>query len=177
MKTKLFLLLTIVFAFTASVAYAQEKAKKAQESPRDSVSQTIASGATITINYGSPFLKGRKIGKDVEPNDGKIWRAGANQATTFQTDKNVKVEGQALPAGKYALFVTKQGADWTVTFNKVWKTWGVYDYEKNKGDDALSVKVKAGTASPAAEQLKYTIGKDGRVTLNWGEYAVSFKVE
>lgn len=167
-------LFLLAFTFISFSACAQEKAKK---SPAATVKQTIASGATITINYNSPSLKGRTIGKDVEPKDDTLWRAGANEATTFETDKDVTVEGQALPAGKYAIFIMKKGDESTIIFNKVWKTWGAYDYEKNKAENALQVTVKNEKATPAAEKLAYNITKDGKVSLNWGAYRVSFMVK
>src|SRR5690348_9678173 len=61
--------------------------------------------ANITINYSSPAVKGRKIWGELVPYD-KIWRAGANEATIFETDHDIKVEGKNLPAGKYSLFAT-----------------------------------------------------------------------
>ena len=65
--------------------------------------------ANITIDYSSPAVKGRKIYGELVPYD-KVWRAGANKATTFETDKDIMVEGKTLPAGKYAflLFLPKK---------------------------------------------------------------------
>ena len=60
-------------------------------------------------------------------------------------------------------------------FNKKWDTWGAFDYEKNKGEDALQVKVKPTKGAPA-EKLTYTIDKSGKVTLMWGDRNVSFNV-
>ena len=61
-------------------------------------------GATIQINYSSPSVKGRVIWEELVPFN-KIWRAGANDATTIETDKELNIEGQKLPAGKYSFFV------------------------------------------------------------------------
>lgn len=156
-------------------AFAQEKKKPA--SPLDSVSTTIKGGATVSIVYSRPSVKGRTIGKDLEPMPGKIWRAGANGATTFEISKDVKVEGKALPAGKYAFFTIHNDAEWTLIFNKVAKTWGAYDYEKNKDQDALQVTVKDGKAPSFTETLTYTIDSKGEVVLLWGDHAVKFKVK
>ena len=60
--------------------------------------------ANVTISYHSPGVKGRTIYGDLVPY-GKIWRAGANNATTFESDKDLKLNGKDLAAGKYALFV------------------------------------------------------------------------
>jgi len=66
----------------SQVSFAQgDKSKRA--SPPASASQKISSGATVSIDYSQPSLKGRTVGKDVEPMDGAVWRAGANEATVF----------------------------------------------------------------------------------------------
>lgn len=169
-----FVLLTGV-TFISLTACAQDD-KGAKPSPAATATATIKSGATVTINYSQPALKGRTIGKDVEPKEGKIWRAGANEATTFQVDKDVTIEGQALPAGKYAFFTINKGGEWTLIFNKTWDTWGAYDYEKNRNNDALQVKVKGGKSDNAMERLTYLIDKSGKVSLVWGTLKVDFNV-
>src|SRR5436853_5770085 len=89
------------FLFSMLTVNAQEKDKSKRPSPPASVTQTINSGAVIHIDYSQPSVKGRVIGKDLEPKEGLVWRTGANEATVFETDKDVKINGQALPAGKY----------------------------------------------------------------------------
>jgi len=150
--------------------------KGSRPSPPATATGKSSGGATITINYSQPALKGRTIGKDVEPKEGQVWRAGANEATTFQVDKDVKIEGQALPAGKYAFFTINKGDEWTLIFNKTWDTWGAFDYAKNKGNDALQVKVKAGKSDKSMERLTYLIDKSGKVSLVWGTLKVDFTV-
>lgn len=174
---KVFSVLLLFTAVTVHLTACAQDDKSKRPSPPATASQTIKSGATITINYSQPSLKGRTIGKDVEPKDGEVWRAGANEATTFEVSKEVKVEGQALPAGKYAFFTLANGSDVTLIFNKVWKTWGAFDYPKNKDKDALNVKVKAGTGSSSVEKLTYTIDKNGKVSLMWGTMKYEFSVQ
>ncbi|MEP6844553.1 MAG: DUF2911 domain-containing protein [Panacibacter sp.] len=151
--------------------------KDSRSSPPANATATLNSGATVVINYSQPALKGRTIGKDVEPKESQVWRAGANEATTFQVDKDVEIEGQKLPAGKYAFFTVNKGDEWTLIFNKTWDTWGAFDYEKNKANDALQVKVKAGKTNDPEERLTYVIDKSGKVTLLWGTLKVDFKVK
>jgi hypothetical protein len=174
---RIFALTLSAIVFLSVACQAQNSDKSKRPSPPAKASQTLASGATISIDYSQPSLKGRAMGKDVEPMQGKIWRAGANEATVFETDKDVTVEGKTLPAGKYALFMTDNGDDWTITFNKVWNTWGAYDYEKNKEQDALQVNVKPGTSDKSQDKLTYTIDKSGKVSLAWGTRLVSFDVQ
>lgn len=153
----------------------EEKMKR--PSPPVTVSGTLKSGAVITIDYSQPSLKGRVPGKDIEPFENKVWRAGANEATTFTTTQNVKIERKILPAGKYAFFTLKNGNTWTLIFNKVWDTWGAFSYEKDKAEDILHVNVTEKTAKASAEKLTYEISPKGIVTLLWGNYIVSFKVK
>jgi len=144
-------------------------------SPPAKVSETISSGAVISIDYGQPSVKGRTIGKDLEPKEGTVWRAGANNATVFEVSKDVKVEGKDLPAGKYGFFILVNGNEWTIIFNKTWKQWGAFSYKE--ADDALRVKVKPGKANPFSEKLTYTISKGGKVSILWGDNQVDFNVK
>lgn len=169
-------MLLLAAAIATITACGQDKSKR--PSPPATAKETLSSGAVVTINYSQPSLKGRTIGKDVEPKKGMVWRAGANEATTFEVSKDVKVEGQPLPKGKYAFFTLWNNDDtWTLIFNKKADTWGAFDYEKNKGEDALKVNVKPGKAPQSQEKLTYTISKDGKVSLLWGDIETDFKVE
>ena len=151
----------------SSVTFAQ----KVIESPRDSVSATIK-GAKISINYGSPSVKGRKVFGELEKY-GKVWRAGANDATVFTTSKDIKVEGKALPAGTYGLFAIPTEGAWTIIFNKVAKQWGAYKYDESK--DALRVTVKP-VASKMSERLVYKLNAKG-FTLNWDKLSVPVSIK
>lgn len=176
------LFLLLIASGIVSVATAQETNKPIKHrngadapSPPTFVVQTLSNGTVVSIDYSQPSVKGRTIGKDLEPMEGKVWRAGANEATVFEVNKNVKVEGKDLPAGKYGLFTIMNGDDWTIIFNKTWSQWGAFSYKE--ADDALRVNVKGTKGNTVAEKLAYTIGKDGKVTLLWGDRKVEFKVK
>ena len=171
MKSIVFALLTFV---TLSACAQQDKSQR--PSPPAVVKETLKNGTTVSIDYSQPSLKGRTIGKDVEPMQGKVWRAGANEATIFEINKDVKVEGKTLAAGKYALFMLPAENEWTVIFNKKWDRWGT-TYDQYKDQDVLQVKVKPGKAKTSTEKLTYTIDKDGKVVLLWGDLEVPFKVQ
>jgi hypothetical protein len=166
------LFLTLVASTTVLLACGQDKSKR--PSPPALAKETLANGAVVSIDYSQPSVKGRTIGKDVEPTEGKIWRTGANEATIFETSKDVKVEGKTLPAGKYGLYSIKNGDDWTIIFNKTWNQWGT---RYNEADDALRVNVKGGKGMEFAEKMTFSISKEGVVTLLWGDLKVGFKVE
>jgi hypothetical protein len=158
----------------ASLNSAAQKDKSKRPSPPATASQKVGE-ATITITYSQPSVKGRTIGDDLEPLPGKVWRAGANEATIFETDKDVKVEGKVLPKGKYGFFILMQEEKWTIIFNKTWDQWGAFKY--NEADDALRVQVRGGKAAEFAEQLTYKISDTGIVSILWGSNETKFAVK
>jgi hypothetical protein len=129
--------------------------------------------ATITVDYGSPSVNGRKIWGELVPFD-KIWRAGANDATTFETDKDLTVEGSKLPAGKYSFFIIPNGKECTIIFNKVAKQWGAYKYKQE--DDQLRVVVKPIVVRPNAEKLTYEI-KANTLSLKWDNWYIPIQIK
>lgn len=169
MKTLLSFVLVL-----STIAACSQGDKSKRPSPPALAKEALTNGTTVSIDYSQPALNGRTIGTDLEPMEGKVWRTGANEATVFEVDKDVKVEGKDLPAGKYGLFTIMNGNEWTIIFNKTWKQWGAFSYKET--DDALRVKVTATTNSPAAERMTFTIGKDGKVSLMWGDRLVVFTI-
>jgi hypothetical protein len=151
----------------------QEKSKRASLPAK--VVQKITSGATISIDYSQPAVKGRTIGKDLEPMDGQVWRTGANEATVFETDKDVTVAGKTLAAGKYGFFTLFNGDQVTIIFNKTWKQWGAFKY--SAADDVFRVDTKYSMATPLSEKMTFKISADGIVTLLWGDRKFDFKVK
>ena len=158
--------------FMSNSVSAQEKKPV---SPPAKVSQTLASGSVISIDYSQPSVKGRIIGDNLEPMQGKVWRTGANNATVFETTQDIKVDGYELPAGKYALFTIASKDTWTVIFNKTWKQWGAFNYKET--DDALRIMVKTQKAPAFTEMMTFSINDKGLVTLLWGDYKISFTAE
>lgn len=151
-NTRTMLSLVGALLFCAS-AFAQLELPR--KSPKTTLSYTV--GLTkITIDYSSPAVSERTIWGALVPLD-KVWRAGANEATTVEFSTDVKIEGEAeLAAGKYALFfVPKAGDRWTAIFNKVADQWGAYNY--NEAEDALRVEVTVKTTKENQERLEYTI--------------------
>lgn len=153
-------------------AFAQQD-KSQRPSPPAIVTETISSGAKISIDYSQPSLKGRKVGTELAPY-GKVWRTGANEATVFETDKEIKVEGKTLPAGKYGLYSIPGETEWVIIFNKTWKQWGT---RYTEADDALRVTVKPSKTTTVTEKMTFTIDKSGKVTLLWDNVAVAFMVQ
>ncbi len=171
---KLFTLLAVALLAGTLPAIAQAD-KHERKSPPGEVTTKLNNGATININYSRPYLKGRTIGKDVEPRDGQVWRTGANEATTFETDKAIRINGKELPAGKYALFTLFQDKSVTLIFNKKWDQWGADGYDM--ADDQMRVQVKRYIQDPPAEQMTFEVKKDGESALLWGDVRVGFKID
>ncbi len=145
--------------------------KTKRPSPVRQATGTIGD-VTVTVDYGSPSVKGRKIWGELVP-FGEMWRTGANEATTITVSKAVMVEGQALPAGKYALFTIPNKDKWVIIFNKNADQWGNYDYDQNL--DALRVEVKPMPLDQSVEALEFAV-ENGQVTLKWEKMSVAFKI-
>jgi hypothetical protein len=146
----------------------------AQDPPKSAKAETLGSfgNANVKINYNQPQARGREIMGGLVPY-GKVWRTGANEATTVEFDKDVKIEGKDLAAGKYALFTIPGKDEWVVIFNKEVKQWGAYKYEDSK--DALRVNVKPGKTSSFVET--FTIGTTAdAINLQWENTLVPIKV-
>lgn len=146
-----------------------------RESPPGAVSQTV--GVTeIMIEYHRPAVKGREIWGKLEPYD-KVWRAGANEATTISFSTDVKIEGQPLPAGTYGLFMIPTPAEWTIIFSKNAKQWGAFTYKP--AQDALRVKVKPQSAE-LQERLQYSFPvvteNSAQIVLQWEKLKIPFTV-
>ncbi|MFA6946006.1 MAG: DUF2911 domain-containing protein [Pedobacter sp.] len=167
-KLFLFTLITGLFLSLNSSAQ-QDKSKR--PSPPAKVSQTLGSGAEISIDYSRPSLKGRSMSALAPV--GKVWRTGANEATVFETNHDVMIEGNKLPAGKYSMYTIPGDKEWTIIFNKTWKQWGTVYKE---AEDALRVNVKAGKSSENIEMLTFEIAKNGKVSLIWADTQIDFKV-
>jgi hypothetical protein len=151
-----------------------QKDKSKRPSPPATATQKVGE-TTITINYSQPSVKGRTIGVDLEPMPGKVWRAGANEATVFEVDKDVIVEGKILPKGKYGFFVLTQEETWILIFNKNWDQWGAFTYKE--ADDVLRVPVRDHEVDHVAEKLTYSIDVDGNVKIAWGDKEITFLVQ
>ena len=160
--------LLLIFIATTNFAVGQ----KAKASPRENVTGKINT-ATISIDYGSPSVRERKIWGALVPFD-KIWRAGANEATTFETDKDLIVEGEKLPAGKYSLFIIPNEKECIVIFNKKSDQWGAYNYSKDL--DQLRVEVSPTKETKSAEKLLFIV-KDNEVALLWDNWMIALNVK
>lgn len=186
--------LTLCLMLACAGAFAAEWPwKRAPKKPDVSLGaiagQVIGGQTLLTIEYHRPGVKGREVwgGISDNPATGRIvphngtprpWRAGANEATTFETSHDVLIEGQALPAGKYALFMIPTDGDWTLIFNAKPVQWGSFRHIAE--DDVLRVEVSP-VEAPHQEWLVYGFEDlaDTAATayLRWEKKKVTFRVE
>lgn len=95
---------------------------------------------TLEVVYNRPFKKGRKIFGELVPYD-EVWRTGANEATTFSTNKDIYVDGSLLPKGMYSLWTIPKQESWKVIFNSKMYPWGINMEKKAYRDPAYDVLI------------------------------------
>ena len=169
------LLVSIALLMTSLIWAQQDKSKR--PSPPATATGTV-NGATLTINYSSPAVKGRKIWGGLVPYD-KVWRAGANEATIFETSKNITVEGKALPAGKYSLYAIPGQKEWVIIFNSKTGQWGINEDGSTTevpANDVLRVTVKPQKSAAFNERMKFVVDKNG-FALEWENLKVPVSVK
>jgi Protein of unknown function (DUF2911) len=164
--------LITVLMLLALVAQAMAQDKSKRPSPPVLVEGSI-DGVAIKVDYSAPSAKGRKMLGGNEA-FGKVWRTGANEATVFEIDKAILVEGVSLPAGKYELFSIPGESEWTIIFQKYGKQWGAYSY--NESNDVLRVKVKSGKTPAFVETFAINVVKN-QVTLQWENTLVAIGIK
>ena len=125
-------------------------------SPPAKATCALGDGKTITIDYSSPRAKGRKIFGGLVPY-GEVWRAGANEATTFVTTADLMVSGTHVPAGSYTLFAIPDKTKWTLIISKKTGEWGI-PYPGTDSDFAR-VDMKVSTLPSAVENFTIAFGK------------------
>ena len=166
-------------AFGAAVFFAGSTASLAQPlSPPAETSVTI-SGKKITINYSAPSMRGRKIFGGLEPY-GRVWRTGANEATSLKTEADLNINGLKVPKGNYSLYTYLDPAQWLLIVNKQTGQEGT-DYDQSQ--DLGRVKMTMGKPPSPVEKFSITLtsagGNKGLLKLAWENTVASvpFTVE
>jgi len=162
---------------------------KVRPSLKAGVMQTLGTDAVIKIEYGRPGVKGRKIWGELVPyglapgnkyseNKPYPWRAGANENTTIEFNKDVLIEGKPLPAGKYGIHMIPGEKEWIIIFSKNSTAWGSYTYKQE--EDALRVTVTP-VKAPFQEWMEFGFddlaGTSATAYLHWVELKVPFKIQ
>jgi Protein of unknown function (DUF2911) len=158
--------LCLTLALFVFVSHArQDKANR--PSPPASASLDLGGGKSVTIDYSSPRLKGRKLGKDLAPY-GEVWRTGANEATTFVATTDITVGGTPVPAGNYTLFTIPNRDKWTLIISKKTGEWGT-NYA-GPSNDLARIDMKVSALPSPVENFTISFEKTangGTLNMDW----------
>lgn len=130
------------------------------------------SGANISLTYGRPLLKGRVVGDDVEPLDGRIWRLGADEATTLSTDRDLMIGSAHVPAGEYTLWTITNGDTTELIVNSETGQWGTA-YDESK--DLARAEMTVNTLDAPVDQLTLHLD-ESELRLEWGSMAAAVPI-
>jgi hypothetical protein len=165
-KAFAFLAIMVSLAVLAPTGCAQQD-KSNRPSPPAKADCSFSDGKKITVNYSSPRMKGRKIYGALVPY-GKVWRAGANEATTFVTDANLTVGGKNVPAGSYTIFAIPGEDKWTLVISKKTGEWG--EPYPGEADDFARVDMKVSQLPSPLENFTIAFDHNGAtctMRLDW----------
>ncbi len=141
-----------------------------------------AKETTITVFYNRPFKKERVVFGDLVPY-GKVWRTGANEATTFTTDKALLIDGTSLPAGTYTLWTVPNPKSWKVIFNAKQYSWGVHmdgTVQRDPDFDVLTIEVPVIPMLNSKEQFSIYFENANDFTLfylAWDRTAIAVPIK
>lgn len=151
--------------------------KKKSLSPEEEVSYSDGD-LKLQVLYNRPSKRGRKIFGELVPY-GQVWRTGANEATTFQTNKQLTIEGKELAPGKYTLWTIPDSTTWTIIFNTEVGQWGINhkgEANRNPSLDMLTVKISPVVQERTFEQFTIAfekIGEQSEMVLLWDNTVVA----
>lgn len=156
------------------------KTKEIKESKKKVLSphtQTMAliGDTHIHIDYSSPGVRNRIIFGGLVGYD-QVWQAGAHMATWLETNKDLNINGETLPKGKYGFFTIPSKGDWTVMINKNWDQHGKDEYDEN--DDVIRFKITPTLSEEITEHLEYMVNKidnkSGTISMTWEKVKLEF---
>jgi hypothetical protein len=161
--------------FVAAAAAQQNEDKSKRPSPPGTAEVTLK-GKTITIDYSRPSMRGRKIMGALVPY-GKVWRTGANEATTLTTPVDLTIGGTKVPAGKYTLWTLPSAGTWKLIINKQTGQWGT-NYDPSQ--DLARVDMQKKALSAPVEQFTMSFAKQdedkAELNMDWENTRVSVAV-
>ncbi len=167
------LLATLV---VAGFALRAQQDKSSRPSPPAKAECKI-DGKTVTFDYSSPRAKGRKIFGGLVPY-GQVWRAGANEATTFVTTGDINVGGKTVSGGKYTIFAIPGEDKWTLVISKKTGEWGTaYPGPDN---DLARIDMKVSKTSAPVENFTMAFDQKGSsctLRMEWENTSASADIK
>ena len=161
----------------AGVALSARQDKSSRPSPPAKAECKLADGKTVTIDYSSPRVKGRKIFGSLVPY-GQVWRAGANEATSLVTSSDITIGGKTVPAGKYTIFTVPAEDKWTLVISKKTGEWGTaYPGPDN---DLARIDMKVSKTSAPVENFTIALDPAGNgctLKMEWENTRASVDIK
>lgn len=160
---------TLLLAVTCTPLSAQMSGAppaKPLDSPAATASVTVA-GGTIDIHYNTPHMRGRKIMGELVPYD-KVWRTGANPATTIITSVPLKFGTLLVPAGTHTLYSLPSTGTWQLIINNQTGQWGtVYDQTKDLGRTPMTAKPMSAPQEVMSLSFENTTATSTELHIRW----------
>jgi hypothetical protein len=145
-------------------------------SPPDSSSVEIA-GRQLKVVYGSPSVRDRVIFGGLIPWN-EVWRTGANEATSFSSEANLRIGGAEVPAGHYTLYTIPNADEWTLIINRQNGQWGT---EYHTDMDLARVTMDVDKLSESVERFRIALEagdtRDGELVMEWATTRASVPIE
>jgi hypothetical protein len=154
-----------------------EKVEQSKKKPLSPHTETMAmiGDAHIHIDYSSPGVRNRIIFGGLVGYD-QVWQAGAHMATWIETNKDLIINGETLPKGKYGFFTIPSKGNWTVMINKNWEQHGKDEYDEK--DDVIRFKITPTLSEEITEHLEYKVNKidnkSGTISMAWEKVKLEF---
>jgi len=165
----------IVAIASSQPTQAQAQTPKPVLSPPAKADVTLGSAA-ITIDYSRPSVRGREIFGALVPY-GKVWRTGANPATSIKTTGDLKIGDLAVPAGSYTLYTLPEASGWKLIINKQTGQWGtVYNEPQDLGRTPMTVGSNASPVETMVIDFENTSGNSTELHVKWAGVDASVKV-
>jgi len=135
-------------------------------SPRMTTSVTI-DGKKITVGYGAPSMRGRKVMGGLVP-FGEVWCAGANDATSLDTEADLELNGLKVPKGSYTIWALPNATEWRLIVNKETGQWHTeYKDRYDLGRVKMNLKTLPSPVERFVIQLSGAGGNKGTLALSW----------
>ena len=154
MQKRIAFLSLVILSLTVLVLAQPDKGKR--PSPPANAECKFSDGKSVKVEYSSPRTKGRKIFGGLVPY-GEVWRAGANEATTFVTTTDLMIGSAHVPAGNYTIFAIPNKDKWTLVISKKTGEWGI-PYP-GPSEDLARIDMKASTLPSAVENFTIAFDK------------------
>jgi hypothetical protein len=172
------IIFTVVLLFLAQSTFGQDL-KVPTLSPQTEVTQEVGL-SQVKLSYARPSAKGRKVFGDLVP-FGEVWRTGANASTKLTFAEDVKIEGNSLKAGTYALYTIPGDKEWTIIIHTNTRHRSLAGDVYKQAEDAFRFKVKPSKTSSHVETFTIEFSdfttSSCKLMVSWENTQIKFLIE